>query len=58
MTFYDTYMKGWAQPDWKVTTNDEKAGLMIWQRNEGGLKAMKAEAKLFGRTPDEIFRVI
>ena len=55
--FYDEYMRGWDKPDWKAITEDKKAGLMVWQRNEGGLKAMKAEA-VIERPVDDIFRVI
>lgn len=55
--FYEQYMEGWAKPDWKTIIEDKKAGLMIWQRNEGGLKAMKAEA-IIDRSVDEIFTVI
>lgn len=57
LSFYDKYVDGLALPDWKVITDDKKAGLTIWQRNQGGLKAMKAEA-IIDSTADEIFKVI
>ena len=50
-------MKALSLPDWKIISEDKKVGLTIWQRNQGGLKAMKAEA-IIDRKADEIFRVI
>lgn len=36
-----------AFDDWKITIDDKKAGLVIWQRTtDEGLKAMKAQAIL------------
>jgi hypothetical protein len=47
-----------ALPDWKVLTDDKKAGLRIWQRSAGGgLKAMRAEA-VINRRPEAVFSVI
>lgn len=43
--------------DWKIITDDKKVGLKIWQRNEGGLKAMKAEG-IIDKKPEDVFKVI
>lgn len=51
-------MKNLNQTDWKITTDDKKDGLKIWQRQTPeGLKAMKAEAYI-ERCPDEVFEVV
>eukprot|EP00347_Sterkiella_histriomuscorum_P015762 403355775 len=55
--FYDKYVAALDLPDWKICVDDNKNGLKVWQRNQGGLKAMKAEA-IIDRCPDEVFRII
>ena len=56
--FYETYMNNFNLTDWKMTTDDKKDGLQIWQRQApNGLKAMKAQAYI-NRCPEDIFEVI
>ena len=42
-SMFDEYEKRMSLPDWKVSTEDKKEGLTIWQRTTPeGLNAMKA----------------
>jgi hypothetical protein len=45
-------------PDFKVSTDDKKEGLTIWQRTSAeGLNVMKASGEI-NRRPFDIFKVI
>ena len=53
MTLLDEYDQKMESSGWKVSTEDKKAGLTIWQRtSESGLKAMKAESMVNFSTID------
>ena len=55
---FEEYEKRMLLPDWKISTEDKKEGLTIWQRTTPeGLNAMKAQA-IVNRTPRQLMRVI
>ena len=54
----DEYDQRYNHQDWQVSSEDQKNGLVIWQRTtEEGLKAVKCEG-IVDQRPIDIFKVI